>query len=351
MEEQKDIFAMLDLLTQPGFCVKENQIVKTNPAAQGLLLSPGMGVQELLLTGQEEYAAFQEGCLYLTLSLQGQPFGASVFSMDGTDVFLLEEDAEQPELRSLSLAARELRSPLSSAMTAAGQLLATQEDPQAREQMARLNRGLYQLLRIVGNMSDAACPPARPETQNIAAVLDEIFEKARTLLEHTGLRLTYEPLNESVYCLTDREQLERAVLNILSNAAKFTPKGGTIRASLRRRGRMLRLSIQDSGSGIAESILGSIHRRYLRQPAIEDSRFGLGLGMVLIRACAASHGGTVLIDRCEGGGTRVTMTFAIRQKGETVLHSPVLRMDYTGGYDHSLVELSDCLPPELFDAT
>ena len=138
------------------------------------------------------------------------------------------------------------------------------------------------------------------------------------------------------------------MLNLLSNAAKFTPRGGHIAASLTRQGRMLRLCIQDSGSGIADSVRGSVFRRYLRQPAIEDSRYGLGLGMVMIRAAASHHGGAVLIDRPPQGGTRVTVTLAIRQNPVSQLRSPLLKVDYAGERDHALIELSDVLPAEYY---
>ena len=112
---------------------------------------------------------------------------------------------------------------------------------------------------------------------------------------------------------------------------------------------MLQLQIQDSGSGIAQQIRSSLFHRYLRQPGIEDSRWGLGLGMVLIRSAAANHGGTVLIDSPSGTGTRVTMTLSIRQPQEATLRSPILRVDYAGERDHALIELSDCLPAQLYE--
>ncbi|MDY4507211.1 MAG: ATP-binding protein, partial [Candidatus Faecousia sp.] len=104
----------------------------------------------------------------------------------------------------------------------------------------------------------------------------------------------------------------------------------------------------DNGPGFAQNLLGSVYNRYLRQPCIEEGRNGLGLGMVLVRSAAASHGGAVLIDQPEGGGARVTMTIAIRQSTSGTLRSPILRVDYAGEQDHALVELSDCLPPSLY---
>lgn len=350
MEVNKDIFGMLDLMIRPGFCVKENTIVKTNSAAEGLLIIPGTDVRELLMTGREEYAAFESGCLYLKLALSSCGCGASVTRMDGYDVFLLDQESDDGELRCLALAARDLREPLTSVILAAERLL-PHTDPEATVQAARLNRGLHQMLRIIGNMSDAGrcTASSRQETRNLAALFGEIFEKAQALVEHTGIRLIYQGLSEEVLCLADGEQLERAVLNILSNAVKFTPKGGCIEARLARHEKMLRLSVVDSGSGIAEGILSSVFSRYLRQPGIEDGRCGIGLGMVMIRSAAANHGGTVLLDQPNGQGTRITMTMAIRQNTDGMLRSPIMRVDYAGERDHGLIELADCLPVSVYE--
>ena len=348
MTIQTDTAGILDLLTCPGFCVKNNQIIQVNQAASAMLITPGTPVQTLLLTGQEEYSSFQDGCLYLTLNLTPDGWGASVVRKDDTDYFLLEQGPHDGVLQALSLAARELRSTIAGSLISADQL-AQQSDPEnarMQEQLARLNQSLHRTLRIIGNMSDAEGWPYqnRMEIREIGAILREIFEKSTSFAESAGISLHYQDIREDIYTMVDREQLERSVLNILSNAIKFTPKGGSIQAVLSRRGRMLRLSIQDSGSGIPENIRGTLFSRYLRPGAIEDSRYGLGLGMVLIRSAAAAHGGTVLVDQPESGGTRVTMTLAIRQDSTAQVRSPVLHPDYAGERDHALLELSDCLP-------
>lgn len=356
MEQETNAMGMLDLMVRPGFCVKNNTIVKVNQAAQAHLISPGDDVSKLLHTGREEYADFTDGCLYLTLNLGGVQWGASVTRMEDFHVFILEQEADQAELQAMALAARELREPLTSVMTTADRLfpmVALEDDPGLREQVARLNRGLFQMLRVISNMSDAnrcgTASASRQETMDICALLEEIFTKARDLVVHTGIRLTFSNLKEPVFSLVDREKLERAVLNIVSNAVKFTPKDGTIEAKLLRRGNKLYLTVQDSGEGVPDNLKGSIHTRYLRQPAIEDSRFGIGLGMVLIRSAAFHHGGTVLMDHPEGSGTRITMTLTIRQNPPGSLRSQILTVDYAGERDHGLIELSGSLPASLYE--
>ena len=349
MNSLKDLPGWLNRYSCPAFFVKENIITACNQSAEALLLMTGTDIRKLLMTGAEEYAGFTGGCLYLKLKLSPKGCGASVTRETDGDLFLLDQGPEEAELRSLALAARELRNPLSSLIIAAEALNhSLGEDPALLEQLARLNRRLHQMHRLINNMSDAG----RSDLLSPAGVHDfrriiyDIFEKIQPQLEKTSVSLTYEGLSESVYGLANPGQLERAVLNIISNAMKFMPEGGTIHASLTRQKNMLHLSIQDSGDGIADNVLGSVFTRYQRQPGIEDSRYGIGLGMVLIRNAAADHGGTVLIDRPEGKGTRITMTIAIRQD------APVLKtLVLSPSVDDSrmvLTELSDSLPWECY---
>ena len=352
MTRQADTSGILDFLICPGFSVKNHIITACNQAAAAMLLTVGTDIRPLLCTGNSEYADFQGGCMYLTLSIGEKSRGAAVIRREDTDYFLLDNADQDSILGALSLAARELRSTLTGTISCADQLtqLLQGDDSETMEQLSRLNRGLYRTLRLIANMSDADDWPHsnRQRICNAVSVFQEIFEKAQNLTASTGITLTFCMPSEEVITMMDPEQIERAVLNLLSNALKFTPAGGTISANLTRSGRMLRLSIQDSGSGIPEDILSSVFNRYLRQPGLEDSRFGLGLGMTLVRNAASAHGGTVLLDQPDGNGTRVTMTLAIRQSTMSALRSPMVHLDYTGERDHALVELSDCLPLEHY---
>lgn len=350
MEEKTDIMGLIGLMTRPVFCVKDNIIIKVNTAAELLQISTGKDVRELIQTGLEDYENLENGCLSLTLSLSGTAVNASVTRMGGFHVFVPEPDTDDAVLNAMALVARELRKPLSNVMHLTDQLLET-ANAEAKEQTMQLNRGLYQMLRIVGNLSYPTSGISAQEVRDIGSIVDEVMEKAQSLLSGKNLKISYEGLPRSVYCLVDSELLERAVLNLLSNAVKFTPEGGNIRVTFCLRGRRLQLQVQ-GGSGIAEQVQNDLFYRYLRQPGLEDSRYGLGLGMLVVRCCAAQHGGVVLVDRSPEGSSRITMTFAIRQTAGNQLRSPMnLLVDYTGGRDHTLVELSECLDSHLYDTT
>lgn len=354
METSHPDTEMLALMPGPAFTAENGTVTCANPQACRYGIAPGTAVADYLGEHLEEYTAFASGTLYLTLLADGCTIGAAVNRLENRDVFLLEPSQCQPELQAMALAARELREPLSGLIISADKLLplVDSQDPTIQRQTELLNRSLHQLLRLVGNMSDAARYAAqtapRQELQDMAAVLEEIFEKAAAFAETAGIRLRFEGLREPVLAMTDREKLERAIYNLLSNAIKFTAPGGEISGKLTRHGSKLHLRILDSGSGIADEVYGSLFHRHLRGIHLEDSRYGIGLGMVLVRSAAAAHGGTVLVQRMPEGGTCVTLTLTIRKTVTGNITSPILLPDYAGGFDHALTELADVLPPEAY---
>lgn len=357
MERKESIAGMLDMIIQPAFTVRDGVVDWINDAAKAYFIEPGTQITELLATGRTEYQELTGGCLYLTLSVAGVPCGASVRKMDAFDLFTLEQESDQSELQAMALAAQELRAPLSNVMTVADQLFPVtdeDDDPNVKAQTAKINRGLYQMLRIISNMSDAYRYSQQTEPKmavvNITGLLGEIFEQSASLLRHGGTELCFENLKQQVFGLADQEKLERAVHNIISNAVKFSPKGGSVDARLSRRNNMLYLTVQNSGSDISGEMRGNVHTRFRRQPGLEDSRFGIGLGMVLIRGAAAAHGGTVLIDHPDGCGTRITMSLAIRQNTDNMVRASVIQVDYAGERNHGLIELSDVLSSCVYES-
>lgn len=357
MEHKESNSGILDLMIQPAFTVKAGVVDRINEAAQQYFVEVGTPIDELLLTGKSEYRQLQEGCLYLTLSIAGLPCGASVRKMEEFDIFTIEQEADQSELQAMALAAQELRIPLSGVMTVADQLFPVTDenaDAAVQTQVAQINRGLFQMLRIISNMSDAYRYSQQTESKktvvNITSTVNEFFQKSTDLLSSAGVQLHFENLKQDVFSLADREKLERAIYNMISNAVKFSQKGSAIHAKLSQKDNMLFLTVQDSGNGISGEIRSNVHSRFRRQPGLEDSRFGIGLGMVMIRSAAAAHGGTVLIDHPEGCGTRITMSMTISQARDSMVHASTLHIDYAGERDHSLIELSDVLPSAMYTA-
>lgn len=354
MEQKQDTQAMLALIDRPAFCVQEGVITHCNAAAKSRLIDPGTPIDPLLQTGHTEYHALTDhDCLWLTIALSGAAQGCTVTRIQEQDIFVLD-DVASPELKAMALAAQSLREPLSSVMITADRLmpiLQRTDAPDAAELAAHLNRGLFQMLRILGNMSDAdryqsSCLE-RMETRNITALMNELFDGITAAASIGGVNIQFTNLDTPVYSLVDSEKLERAVYNILSNAVKFTPAGGQIHARFTRQDDFLYLTVQDGGHGLSPRLQGTLYTRFLRQPGLESGENGIGLGMVLIRAAAAAHGGTVLAEQTDRG-LRLTMSLKIRQNRTGAVHSPILRVDYAGEWDHSMIELSESLPASAY---
>ena len=346
---------MLQLMDRPAFCVLDGQILWANQGALARMIPLNTPVAQLICAGKEEYLNFHSGWMYLTISAGGSRWGASVCPVEQYHVFTLEPEDLAKEFRSLALVAQELRNPLNRVLTMTERLfpsLNLPENSDAGAQVARINRGLHQMLRIVGNMSDAARYMANPphlETRDVNALLQELFDQAEVLFQCAGISLSFTGLPAPVHSLVDAEQLERCVYNILSNSLKYGCAGGSVRASLTRRGNTLCLTVTDQGSGIDPGKMGDVFNRFLREPSLTDPDQGLGLGMLLIRACAKAHRGTVLISSEPSVGTSLTVSLPIRLD-TTMLHSPRIRVDYAGERNHGLIELSDSLPWELYNS-
>ncbi len=324
---------LLDLLDRPAFCVEDGCITALNPAARSFALDPGMPISELLTSGREAYAEFTDGCLTLVLALPGGAVCATVTALDRGQLFILEPETAEDDLRMLALAAQALREPLSDVMALVDSL------PPETRQLPEISRGLHRLLRIVGNMTPQ--PPFRPEMIDLNALLREVWDKAQTACEAKGIRFTFIPSPAPVYSAADGGLLTRVIHNLLSNSMKFSPVG-QVRLELQRSGAFCRIRYWDSGAVLPPDPF----TRYLREPGLEDPRCGLGMGLRLVRTAAVAHGGTVLMTAPKEGGVLTELRLPLAQN--TPLRSPRLRISYTGEWDPLLVELSDVLPPEFY---
>ena len=351
---EQDMQNLLEMIDRPAFIVRDQVITDCNQMAKHRQIPVGKPISELLPENGSAYQAYQGGILYLTLQIGWIQCGATVTRHKDGDIFLLDRDTDQAQLQALALAAQQLRVPLSNMLTITDCLLPELQDESQQQRAFQMQRALFQLMRQINNMADAeryaGLDSPQFENTELCHFFREIIEKAHTTLEKANTSVHFTCPETPVLTMIDRERVERATYNLLSNAVKFSPTGSTVEVTLTRTDRMACLTIEDQGEGIAAHVQGSLFHRYLREPAIEDSRFGLGLGMTLVRSVAAVHGGTVLLEQSRG--TRVAMTMAIRREIPGILRTPKVRIsDYTGGRDPSLLEFSDSLPADAYEAS
>ena len=351
MEQNQNIRGLLAQLEHPAFLVEDRVITEVNPAAHKRMIFAGMDVEPMLVTGIREYSSFTEGRLLLSMRIADTEYQATVIRNTDAEIFYLTEEQEPPEvLRILSLSGQSLRKPLSEIFTLSDQILPGVEN---REIAWQLNQRLYLLHRMVCNMTDAgqslSLEHARRRIQNAASLFGEIFEKISQQLRQSQVTLQFTNLKVPLFCMLDVERLERGVYNIIANAIKYAPKNGTIRASLQQKGNWLYLTVANPVLSSFTVPMSDLFTRYLREPGVEDSRFGIGLGMVMVQAAARAHNGTVLIEHPNKSEIKLTMTLQIIRSSNTTVHELPIHVDYAGEQDHCLLELSDALPTECYE--
>ena len=169
------------------------------------------------------------------------------------------------------------------------------------------------LLKLVNSLLDfarieAGRVDARYEPTDLSTVTAELASVFRSAVERAGLKLIVdcEPLAEPVY--VDRDMWEKIVLNLLSNAFKFTFEG-EIAVCMRSRGDRVELTVRDTGVGISATDLPKIFQRFQRvRNTRSRTHEGSGIGLALVRELVKVHGGEISLESREGEGTAFTVS-------------------------------------------
>jgi PAS domain S-box-containing protein len=185
--------------------------------------------------------------------------------------------------------------------------------PVQRERQEIAHRNALRLLRLVNTLLDfsrieAGRLDASYEPTDLAALTAELASVFRSAMEKAGLELIVDcpPLPEPVY--VDRDMWEKIVLNLLSNAFKFT-FDGHIRVELRSHDERVELHVSDTGVGIPASDVPRMFERFHRvRHARARTHEGTGIGLALVQELARLHGGDVSVSSQEGHGTTFTVT-------------------------------------------
>ena len=351
----EQVHTLLALVEHPAFCVADGKVLAVNAAAQKLFITEGTELSGMLPQDQAVTYPPKGGYLYLTLQLSDTPFGASVFYVEDKLLFILEDENEDARLQALALASQQLRQPLSgilSVMESLSENDSLNRDPRLQDQLAQMNQRLFQMLRMVTNMSDVyryrTDGIAQGQTVNISGLFYQLLESAQDLTCQAGRKLCFTQPRQAIFSLAERNMLERAFYNLLSNAIKFSPEGSTITANLTQKGTTIYLTLENPMQGLPAELRSDIFSRYTRQPGIEDGRFGLGLGLSLVRTAALAHGGTLLMEQPNSESLKVTMAFPVRQSSQTNVRAHILCVDHAGELPHGLLELADVLHADAF---
>ncbi len=230
------------------------------------------------------------------------------------ELALLEADRRKDEF--LALLAHELRNPLAPMRNALEVLhLTTPPEPLLDRARAIIDRQLLHLSRLVDDLLDLSrITQGRIQLQRtrvaVSVVVAHAVEVSTPLIEEAGHRLEVCLPREPLYIEGDITRLAQIIGNLLSNAAKYTPRGGRIRLTAHREPDEVRIDVEDTGIGIPADMLPHIFDMFVQvNPSLDRTQGGLGIGLTLVSRLTAMHGGRV---EARSAGLGEGSTFSVR---------------------------------------
>ncbi len=208
----------------------------------------------------------------------------------------------------LAMLSHELRSPLAPIANAV-QLLSLQQDTETRiQQQARniIERQLGKLQHLVDDLLEVSRITSgrvqlRLEWVSVSGVAEGAVETIRPLMEQRRQELSVSLPIEPIWLHADASRLEQVVVNLLTNATKFTDEGGHIWLTVQKERDECVIRVRDSGVGIAPTLLPHVFDLFTQaERSLDRSQGGLGIGLALVQSLTALHGGTV--DACSKPG-------------------------------------------------
>ena len=188
------------------------------------------------------------------------------------------------------------------------QLIALEEALQETTRMADLVDSLLTLARADEGRFDLHREPFALEP-----LVHEVFETAVILGEDSGLEVSL-PVVEDATILGDRSRLRQLFLNLITNAIKYTSRGGTVEVTLKRKDGEVQFAVKDSGIGIAAADLPYIFERFWRADRARSrlsERGGFGLGLAISQWIAQAHGGTLSVQSRLHRGSTFTVALPV----------------------------------------
>jgi signal transduction histidine kinase len=285
-------------------------------AAEDAYLAPGTAgrlLEELAGLGLVRVARpSPDGPHYVSTSLGLQVIGRGLTADAG---FRLEE-LERLRSDLLSTISHELRTPLTAVRTSVGLLVDPASNP-SREQtetlLATIDRNADRMQRLVGDILDLTrfrSGAIRLQLRRFAAheIVESAVSAVRPLAVSADQALEVSLPDAPCPVYGDRRRLEQALLNLLSNAQRYTPDGGRIRVSLAGDDGTVRWTVADNGPGIPEEDQPRLFERFfVGRSDRGGSRQGVGLGLPTALAIAQAHGGTIDVDSRPGAGSTISI--------------------------------------------
>jgi signal transduction histidine kinase len=218
--------------------------------------------------------------------------------------------------------AHDLRSPITRIRGTAEMTITGAKDiPECREMAAEIIEECDQLVGMINTMleiveTDSGITEIGLKQVNVTEMVEDIFELYHPVAEREGINLSISVPPAPVFVQGDLRRLRRMLANLIDNAVKYTPRGGSVALSVRDNGPGVEISISDTGIGIAPKDISRIFEKFYRADE-SRSRPGFGLGLSLVRSIVDLHRGTISVTSEPDKGT--TFTIVLPRSSNTIV--------------------------------
>lgn len=210
-----------------------------------------------------------------------------------------------------------------------------------------ISQNCYRLYRMSNNIGDSVRFSSGVGALNLkngdfAAFITGLCEAAGILTSAISIKLEIEVPDCQVITAFDSAKMSTVILNLISNAAKFTSESNRIKVKLEVIDKNAIVTVSDSGAGIKDEVIKHIFEPYFSYDPGGRSFSGNGLGLTLVKSIVALHGGTIAVRSRENEGTKVAFTLPIKLHSDAPDYTAESGIDYLSNrFSAVYVELSD----------
>jgi signal transduction histidine kinase/CheY-like chemotaxis protein len=275
------------------------------------MVARGATIGALAIGRRDGAPAWARQDVELALDLARRAAGA----VDNARLYEAAQRATRSRDDMLAIVSHDLRNPLSTIQLSAQLMLDLHEEgapvPIAA-QVGVIRRSVDRAFALIQDLLDVSKIESSTLSVDLMAlpakfVLRELADEFRPLAEARGLTLSVEWTDaEDGTMLADRDRIGQVISNLVGNALKFTPAGGTVAVRGTCDGAWIRLSVRDSGVGIPAEHLPFLFDRFWQ--AHQHKRAGAGLGLFIAKGIVEAHGGAIAVESSPGAGTTFTFT-------------------------------------------
>lgn len=239
---------------------------------------------------------------------------------DARDARMMAEHANSAKTLFLRSMSHELRTPLN-AIAGFTEILELgirgEVNPEQLKDLARIKRAANYLLRLINDVLTVArlegARPLHPIAIAVNPVLAEVEGLCVNQARAKGVTLTATPLESDMHVTADAERLQQILLNLITNAIKFTRKGGSIAVTCGCAAGMMRIHVRDTGVGVSPADIDRVFEAFVQvdRHLTTAAQQGVGLGLSISRELARAMHGDLTLESTEGVGSTFTLTLPL----------------------------------------